>query len=93
MVAQFIFPDDACWNETEDSVQFTIQIGEFQGSVFVPRRMLQSLAGSSLTPEQCVEQFYMNHTVFERAAETKVRTLALDENANIRLSGRDLKRT
>jgi hypothetical protein len=91
MVALFTFPDDACWNEAEDAVQFTVQIGEYQGSVFVPRRLLQSSAGFRLTPEQCVEQFHMNRTSFERAAEAKVKALQLDEEANIQLTGRDLR--
>ncbi len=92
MVAQFAFPDDARWNEAEDAVEFTVEVGEYKGSVFLPRRVLQSLAGARLVPEQCVEQFHMNRTGIERAVEIRVRALALDNDANIRLTGRDLRR-
>ena len=89
--AMFTFPDDACWNEAENAVQFTVRVGEYEGSVFVPRRVLQSLFGGRLTPEQCVEQFHLNRTELERVAEARVRALQLDEDANIRITGRDLR--
>ena len=91
MVELFTFPDDARWDEAEDAVLFTVQIGEYRGNVVVPRRVLQSLASRRLAPEECVEQFHMNRTGFERAAEAKVRALDLDEEANIRLRATDLK--
>ena len=92
MVELFIFPDDARWDEAEDAVLFTVQIGEYRGNVVVPRRLLQSLAGSRLKPEECVEQFHMNRTGFERIAEAKVKELQLDDDANIRIRASDLKR-
>ena len=91
MVELFTFPDDARWDEAEDAVLFTVQIGEYRGDVVVPRRVLQSLAGQRLKPEECVEQFHMNRTGFERAAETKVKALDLDDAANIRIRATDLK--
>jgi hypothetical protein len=36
MVAIFSFPDDARWSEAEQAVQFSVTVGEFEGSVFVP---------------------------------------------------------
>ncbi|HLG88731.1 MAG TPA: DUF1488 family protein [Alphaproteobacteria bacterium] len=91
MVELFTFPDDARWDEAEDAVLFTVQIGEYRGNVAVSRRVLQSLAGRRLKPEECVEQFHMNRTGFERAAEAKVKALDLDEDANIRIRATDLK--
>jgi hypothetical protein len=87
----FVFPDDARWNETEQAVEFTVRIGEYEGSVFVPRRVLQSLIGTRPTAEDSVRQFYLNRTVFERVAEAKVRARELDPDANIRITGRDLR--
>ncbi len=87
----FIFPDDARWNETEQAVEFTVRIGEYEGSVFVPRRVLQSLIGTNPTAEDSVRHFYLNRTVFERVAEAKVRARELDPDANIRITGRDLR--
>ena len=92
MVALFAFPDDAHWNEDEDAVEFSVELGDYRGSVFVGRRVLQSAAGMRLSPEQCVEQFHMNRTGFERAVEVKIRALQLNEDANITITGRDLAR-
>lgn len=91
MVELFTFPDDARWDDAEDAVLFTVQIGEYRGNVVVPRRVLQSVAGRRLKPEECVEQFHMNHTGFERVAEAKVRALDLDQEANIRIRAGDLQ--
>jgi hypothetical protein len=90
MVELFTFPDDSRWDETEDAVLFSVQIGEYRGNVVVPRRVLQSFAGRRLRPEECVEQFHMNRTEFERVAEAKVRALQLDDEANIRIRASDL---
>jgi hypothetical protein len=87
----FIFPDDAAWNEGEDAVEFGIEIGEYRGRVFVARRVIQGLVGIRPTPEDCVQHFHLERTRFERAAEAKVRARQLDDDANIRLTGRDLR--
>jgi len=86
----FAFPDDASWNEAEQSVEFGVELGEYRGRVFVPLRVFHTRIGFRPTPEQCVEWYYMNRTLFERAAETRILTRALDADANIRLTGRDL---
>jgi hypothetical protein len=91
MVAIFSFPDDARWNEAEQAVQFTVMVGEFEGSVFVPRRVFQTLIGARPTPEQCVQHYHLNRAGLERVAEAKVRERLLDEDATIRISGRDLR--
>jgi hypothetical protein len=87
----FVFPDDAAWNEAEQAVEFGIEIGDYRGRVFVPRRVIQGLIGSRPTPEQCVEYFHLQRTEFERVAEARVRARRLDDDANIRLTGRDLR--
>ena len=87
----FVFPDEAAWNEAEQAVEFGIEIGEYQGRVFVPRRVIQGLVGSRPTPEQCVEYCHLARTRLERAAEARVRARLLDDDANIRLTGRDLR--
>jgi hypothetical protein len=91
MVAIFAFPDDARWNEAEQAVEFSVTVGEFEGSVFVPRRVFQTLVGSRPTPEQCVQHYRLNRTGLERVAEAKIRERQLDEDANIRISGRDFR--
>jgi hypothetical protein len=91
MVAVFSFPDDARWNEAEQAVEFSVTVGEFEGSVFVPRRVFQTLIGSRPSPEQCVEHYHLNRTGLERIAETKIRERQLADDANIRISGRDLR--
>jgi hypothetical protein len=91
MVAIFAFPDDARWNEAEQAVEFSVTVGEFEGSVFVPRRVFQTLIGSRPTPEQCVQHYHLNRTGLERVAEAKIRGRQLDEDTNIRISGRDFR--
>jgi len=91
MVAIFSFPDDVRWNEAEQAVQFSVTVGEYAGSVFVPRRVFQSLIGSRPTPEQCVQNYHLNRAGLERIAEAKIRERQLDDDANIRISGRDLR--
>jgi hypothetical protein len=91
MVAIFSFPDDARWNDTEQAVQFSVTVGEFESSVFVPRRLFQTLVGSRPTPEQCVQHYHLNRVGLERIAEAKIRERQLDDDENIRISGRDLR--
>jgi hypothetical protein len=87
----FSFPDDAIWNDGEDAVQFTLVLGEYEGTVYVGRRVLHGLIGNRPTPEQCLEHFHMYRTEFERIAEAKVRARALEADATIRITGRDVQ--
>ena len=87
----FIFPDDARWNDGEDAVEFSVRLGDYEGKVLVPRRVFQSLAGAARRPAECIQQFHLNRTDFERIAEQKIRARALDDDANIRISSRDLR--
>ena len=88
----FVFPDEAAWNEAEDAVEFPVRLGEYEGKVFVPRRVFHDMIGARPSPDRCVEWFHLNRTVFERIAEAKLRARELSDDANIRLSGRDVRR-
>jgi hypothetical protein len=87
----FIFPEDVRWNDSEEAVEFDVRFGDYEGKVFVPRRVFQSLFGTRPKAEQCIEQFHLNRTSFEQIAEQKIRVRQLDEDANIRISSRDLR--
>jgi hypothetical protein len=87
----FVFPDDASWNDAEDAVEFGIRLGDYEGKVFLPRRVLQSLIGARPKPEDCVAHFHLHRTEFERIAEARVQARQLDDDANIRITGRDLR--
>jgi hypothetical protein len=87
----FIFPEDVRWNDSEEAVEFGVRLGDYEGKVFVPRRVFQGLLGARPKSAQCVEHFHLNRTNFERIAEEKIRARQLDADANIRISGRDLR--
>jgi hypothetical protein len=87
----FVFPEDACWNDAEDAVEFSIRLGGYEGKVFVSRGVFQDLVGGRPKPEHCLEHFHLNRTDFERIAENRVRARQLDDDANIRITGRDLR--
>jgi uncharacterized protein DUF1488 len=88
----FQFPDEAAWNEAEDAVEFPVRLGEYEGRVFVARRVFHDMIGARPTPERCIECFHMNRTAFERIAEAKLRGRELSADANIRIDGRDVRR-
>jgi hypothetical protein len=87
----FVFPDDASWNEEARAVEFGIEIGEYQGRVFVPRAVFQSLLPMAPLPERCLEAYHLDRTRFERAVEAKIRARALRDDGNIELSIADLR--
>ncbi|WP_245593431.1 DUF1488 family protein [Azospirillum halopraeferens] len=88
----FRFPDDPVWNEEADAVEFAVEVGEYQGRVFVTRRALHTMAGHRPRPEEAVELVCINRPVFERAVEIRIIDRNLDADANIRLTARDLQR-
>lgn len=88
----FRFPDDPIWNEEADAVEFAVEVGEYQGRVFVPRRALQTIAGHTPKPEEAVELVCLNRPVFEKAVELRVTDRNLDADANVHLTARDLRR-
>lgn len=88
----FVFPDEPDWNEEADAVEFAVEVGEYRGRVFVPRRALQTLIGHTPKPEEAVERVCTNLQLFEKAVEARIRDRALDPDANIHLTARDLRR-
>ena len=83
----FTFPEDAHWDDEEQSVVFGVEIGEYRGLVRVPRRVFQRLPPERPTPERCVEAYYLQRTRFERIAERKLRRRQLSEDGNVEITG------
>lgn len=87
----FTFPEDARWSDEHDAVVFGIEIGAYAGVVRVPRRVFQRLLAESPTPARCVESYHLHRMRFERIAERKLRRRQLSEDANVEITGRDLR--
>ena len=87
----FGFPEDAHWDDVRCAVEFTVLLGEYQGTVRVPRRVFQRLLDQSPTPQRCLEAFHLQRTRFESIAERKLRRRQLTEDGNVDISGRDLR--
>jgi hypothetical protein len=87
----FTFPHDARWNPERSAVEFGVAIGEYEGVVRVPRRTFQRLLADSPTPQRCVEAYHMNRTRLELIAERKIRRRQLTDDANVEITGRDLR--
>jgi hypothetical protein len=88
----FVFPGEPSWNEDERAVEFVIEVGEYQGRVFAPLALFQHLLGRRPPPEECVQIFHLERARFERLAEQRIIDRALDPDANIRLTLRNLVR-
>jgi hypothetical protein len=82
----FTFPEDAHWNAKHQAVEFGVGIREYRGVVRVPRRVFQRLLPERLTPERCVEAYYLQRTRFESIAERKLRRRRLTEDGNDEIS-------
>ena len=87
----FAFPEDARWNEEREAVEFTVLLGEYEGTVRVARRVFQRLLDQSPTPERCLEAFHLQRTRFELAVERKLRRRQLTDDGNVEITGRDLR--
>src|SRR4030081_1386971 len=87
----FTFPEDARWNDEQAAVEFTVLLGEYQGTVRVHRRVFQRLLDQSPTPERCLEAFHLQRTRFELAVERKLRRRQLTDNGNVEITGRVLR--
>jgi len=87
----FTFPDDVRWNEEHQAVEFGVEIGEYRGVVRVPRQVLRCFLDGAVTPERCVETYYLHRTRLERIAEEKLRARELTDDGNVEISGRDLR--
>src|SRR5689334_893295 len=90
-MAFFTFPENARWNTERTAVEFGVSVGEYEGVVRVHRRVFQHILAESPTPERCVEAYYLNRTRLERIAERKLRRRQLSDDANIEITGRDLR--
>ena len=87
----FRFPPDARWNADAAAVEFGIGVGEYDGVVRVPQRVLQCLLDQSPSPERCLEAYYLHRTGLELIAERKVRHRQLTDDGNVEITGRDLR--
>src|SRR4051812_38832752 len=87
----FTFPEDARWNDDRATVEFTVLVGEYEGTVRVGRRVFQHLLDQSPTPERCLEAFHLQRTRFELVVERKLRRRQLTDDGNIEITGRDLR--
>jgi hypothetical protein len=87
----FAFPEDARWNADRDAVEFSVLLGEYQGSVRIARRVFQHLLDQSPTPERCMETFHLQRTRFELIVERKLRRRQLTDDGNVEITGRDLR--
>lgn len=92
-MALFSFPDDARWNPDTEAVEFGVVVGEYHGTVRLPRRLLRRLMTEKATPEKCLEAYYLHRTRLERAVEAKLHRRELSEDGNVDLTGRDLRRS
>jgi hypothetical protein len=88
----FVFPDDAAWDEGREAVTFSVELGEYRGTCAVPRRVFHDLIGRRPTPEECVEQFHLQRTSFERIVEAKIAARELEPDAGILITTRDVRR-
>jgi hypothetical protein len=91
-VSFFAFPDDARWNPDSEAVEFTVSIGDYEGTVRIGRALFRRLLGQAVSPETCLESYHLHRTRFERAVEAKLRRRELAEDGNVELTGRDLAR-
>jgi len=87
----FTFPEDARWSAERSTVEFGVSVGEYAGVVRVHRRTFQRILSECPTPERCVEAYYLHRTRLERIAERKLRRRQLSDDANIEITGRDLR--
>jgi hypothetical protein len=86
----FSFPEDARWNPDREAVEFGVGIGEYEGVVRVPRQAFRRFVDGAVTPERCIESYYMHRTQLERIAERKLRNRQLTDDGNVEITGRDL---
>src|SRR6266576_6937804 len=87
----FTFPEDARWNEERETVEFSVILDAYEGTVRVPRRLFQGLLDRSPTPERCMEAFHLQRTRFELIVERKLRRRQLTDDGNVEITGRDMR--
>ena len=72
-------------------MEFGVEIGKYCGVVRVPRCVFQHPLPERLTPERCVEAYYLQRTRFESIVKRKIRRWQLADDGNVEISGRDLR--
>jgi hypothetical protein len=87
----FTFPEDARWNPDGQAVEFSVIVGEYEGTVRVGRRVFQRLLDHSPTPERCMEAFHLQRTRLELIVERKIRRRQLTDDGNVEITGRDMR--
>ena len=87
----FTFPEDARWNADRRAVEFGVSIGEYEGVVRMPRQVFRRFVDGSVTPERCIEAYHLHRTRLECIAERKLRNRQLTDDANVEITGRDLR--
>jgi hypothetical protein len=90
-MVHFTFPEDASWNPERSAVEFSVSVGEYEGVVRVPRRTFQRILAEGPTPQRCIEAYHLNRVWLERIAERKLRRRQLTDDANVEITGRDLR--
>jgi hypothetical protein len=87
----FRFPPDVPWNPERSVVEFGIGVGDYEAVVRASRRAFQTLLPETPTPERCLEAYHLHRTRLELIAERKVRRKRLTDDANVEITGRDLR--
>jgi hypothetical protein len=87
----FAFPEDARWNDDREAIEFSVILGQYEGTARIARRVFQRLLDQPPTPERRMEAFHLQRTRFELIAERKVRRRQLTDDGNIEITGRDLR--
>lgn len=91
-MALFSFPEDARWNPHAETLEFSVAIGAYEGTVRVASEVFRRFIGGPATPEKCLEAYHLHRTAFERAVEAKLRRRELAADGNVDLVGADLRR-
>src|ERR1700737_470035 len=87
----FSFPEDARWNPELQTVEFGVDIGEYEGVVRVPRNVFRRFIDGAVTPEKCLEAYHLHRIRLELIVERKLRRRRLTDDGNVEISGRDLR--
>ena len=87
----FTFPENARWNDELQAVEFGVAIGEYEGTVRVPRQVFRRFIDGAITPERCLEAFHLQRARFELIVGRKLRNRQLTDDGNVEITGRDLR--
>jgi hypothetical protein len=83
----FSFQPVAHWNPERDAVE----IGEYRGVVHIRRHVFRRFLNGAVTPEHCLEAYYLQRTRLELVVQRKLRQRQLTEDGNVEVTGRDLR--